>query len=205
MSSIIPFPSILFSSVELSLQRAGQVLRSRYSGKRQSLVWPYALWTAEAKPITYDQFSDTEVRALRAFLVDLEGQVNIFRVPLIGAEKPSTNYLGAEGVVAGAGQIGKAINTSGWANNTLIARRGDWVSINDELKMLMADATTSATGTVTLSIKPAMRKAAPNGTAVKLRNITVLMSATKDDVAKWSMKYPLQYEFAPLSMIEVYE
>lgn len=205
MSSLITFPTALFSKVELTLQRAGQVFRSRVTGKRQSLVWPYALWVAECTFVSYDMFKKTDVLALRAFLVDLEGQANVFRLPIVGAEMPSTNYAGAEGIVSGANQIGKVLNTSGWANSSAIAKRGDWISVNDELKMLMQDATSSATGTVTLTFKPALRKAPPNGAAIKVRNITALVSAAKDDIASWSLEYPLTHNFKPLTCIEAFE
>lgn len=205
MSTMITFPTTLFTKVELTLQRAGQAFRARLTGKRQTLSWPFALWTAECTFIEYDQFKKNDVLSLRAFQVELEGQVNIFRLPLVDGQSPSTGYIGPEGVVAGAGQVGRVVNTSGWSNSTLLLKRGDWISINDELKMVMQDVTSSGSGTATISFLPALRRAPPNSSVTKVRNVTVLMSASKDDAASWAVTYPLTHTFKPLQCIEVFE
>jgi len=64
-------------------------------------------------------------------------------------------------VTAGAQAAGAtSVTTSGWPNSVTVLRLGDYVQIGDTLHMIVrADVVSSGTGTATLNVRPALRRA----------------------------------------------
>jgi hypothetical protein len=203
MSEVIELPNYVHfeSGARLTLRRGSIVLRSRYTGKRQTLVLPYALWVFEGKLVPVE---GTDAADWRGFLVDLDGQANTFRLPVPGTVGPSSGYSGPEATVDGAGQSGRTINLTGITPNAVYLRRGDYITINDELKVVQANVSANALGKATVDFKPRLRKSPPNGSVTKTRNPTVLVSAQDDDVASWELNRPVRHHIA-LSAIEAIE
>lgn len=196
-ATIITYPSAQgfpgFTAYTLKLMRASISLRSPYTGKRQSLNTAYALWAFKG---TYSLTDTTNANLLKAFLVSLEGQANAFRLPLPEYTKPSTGYAGAAGLVNGASQTGKALITDGWTASTAIFKAGDYFNLNDELKMLTADATANGSGQVTLAFEPAIRTSPADNLALKIVNPTILLVSNLDDTASWDLTPPILYQMA---------
>ena len=136
MSSVIPIPPALaFENAKLRFSRASVVLRSKYTGKRQTLVLPYALWSFEAKLPKLDQY---DAAMIRSFLMKLRGQENIFRLPVPGHPSPLSGYAGPNGSVSGAGQTGLSLFAAGFTANKPVLSEGDYFTVNDELKVATA-------------------------------------------------------------------
>jgi hypothetical protein len=182
------------------LSRQSNVGRSRYTGKRQIIVYPYALWQLKISLIDYPE---PEASAIRGFLVGLEGQKNNFQFPVPGYTKPFGGYAG-NGVLNGAAAAqATSISVSGLPANSLVLRSGEFFTIQNELKTLSADANTTAGGVATFNFQPPLRVAAANGIAVTLQNPYALLCAADDDIADWSIKPPVM-QGAKLEFIEDY-
>lgn len=199
MAEIITLPSFVgFEDAQITLRRGSVVLRSKYTGKRQVLVLPYALWIFSGRLVPVD---GTDAADWRGFLVDLDGQANKFRLPVPGVVKPSSNYSGTQGCVNGVGQSGRTLLVDGLTINALYLRRGDYFTVNDELKIVTETVSASATGTATLTFKPRLRASPPDNALIIVNNPTMMVSSDSDDAASWALTRPVQHGIS-ISAIE---
>ena len=119
------------------LTRTGTALRSKYTGARQQVSFPLALWAVEATMVPK---SGADAAAWRAFMVELNGQRNKFRLPVPGCDGPLSGYSARHPASGGmtAGTIAarsKSMTTRGWFGLEPLLMRGDYFTVNDELKM----------------------------------------------------------------------
>jgi hypothetical protein len=192
-----------FSSVSrFALQRASNVIRSRYSGARQVISYPYAIWELEATLVEYDS---TQASLIRSFLVQLEGQKNTFRLPVPAYTHPSTTFAGNGTANGAAAARVSSIPVTGLTASIPIVSEGDYISINDELKLVTASVASNASGQATIPFKPALRKPIASGQAIIFQNPTILMQATNDDVASWGISPPARQnvKFKAMEAIEL--
>lgn len=191
--AIISLPSkVYFESVPtLKLQRGGLSMRSRYTGKRQAITFPFAMWAIEATTIPMD---GTDAGEWRAFFALLEGLKNTFRLPVPGVDVPLSAFSGTAAVGtagAAAGAVAMPITTTGGSGTFL--KKGDYFTVNDELKLCTADC---AVGTnVSLSFEPLLRSAVTAGMAITVNQPTVLLCAADTGVAEWSLQHPVLHQF----------
>ena len=191
--TVITFPAnINFTSFKPKLVRPSITMRSPFTGKRQALVMPYAVWSFEA-PVSKQ---DTTIAGkIRSFLAQLDGVANTFRFPVPGTSTPLSAYGGAVGLVNGGSQTGSTLVTDGWANSTLVLREGDYFTVNDELKICTADATTNGSGQVTISFKPTLRTSPADNAPLTISNPTCLMAMDDPDAANWVVNAPTWHDF----------
>ena len=189
--TIITVPTkFSFTSVsKFTLQRASNVIRSQYSGARQVISYPYAVWLLEATLVDYDS---TEARLIRSFLVQLEGEKNTFRIPVPGYSAPTTGYVAGNCLANGiAAARASSMAVDGLSNSTAILNEGDYFSVGDELKVCTASVSSNGSGQIAvLSFKPPLRRAVADNQAVTLQAPTILMHAADDDVAGWGLTPP---------------
>lgn len=181
-------PNVYFESVDkLQLLRAGFNLRSRYTGKRQSVNLPFAVWYMEGKLIPVD---GVDARLWRSFLVKLEGLKNSFRLPVPGYTKPS-GLVGVTARAAAARASTFGIDTGAGVKTVLL--EGEYFTINDELKVATADVVTDASGFANVSFQPPLRKAVSAGTVLEIQNPYILFCAEGPDAATWSLSKPVRH------------
>jgi len=196
MTTIITYPNAAgfpgFTTYDLKLVRKSFGLRSPFTGKRQVINTTYALWSFKG---TYSLTDTTNAALLRSFLAQLEGQSNAFRLPIPEYSKPSTGYVGAAGLVNGSNQTGKSLVTDGWTASAAIFKQGDYFTINDELKLVTADATANGSGQLSISFEPALRASPADNLALVINNPTVLLASNEDDAANWTLRPPILYQF----------
>lgn len=158
MSSLIQWPQtnpyIGFGSYTLKLSRKTAIMRSPFTGTRQALVSPYALWVFSGK---FSKQQLLNAAALRSFLVQLDGQANKFKLPIPDANSPLSGYIGNTGLVNGANQTGSSLTTDGWDISTLIFADGDYFTVNDELKQVVGYVVSDGSGNATINFKPSIR------------------------------------------------
>ena len=191
--AIVTLPSkFAFQSVEsFRLQRSSNTLRSRYTGQRQSVIFPFAVWFFEGTLVEYDGI---EASKIRSFLVQLEGQKNNFRLPVPGYSLPATGYAGASPLVNGATAArASSMSMRGVTANVPIFAEGDYFTVQDELKLVTAAVSSNGTGLVTVNFQPPLRKAIADGVGVILVNPTILLNAAEDNAAEWSLKAPVRH------------
>jgi len=192
--TVIPLPEgVSFEDAEIGLERADQVMRSGYTGRRQTISWPFALWVFTARTVPEEGIA---AGRLRSFLARLKGRVNTFRMPVPGAYSLA-GYTGAVGLVNGTALAGSTtLPTDGWTPSTAIFKDGDYMTINDECKLVTADITSNGLGQALLPIDPPLKRTAPdNYQLVMGKDAYILLAAATSDMAKWKLSRPVRHTF----------
>lgn len=128
-----------------------------------------------------------EAAVIEAFLMDLEGRVNTFRCPLPNWSGLLSGYAGNAGLVKGAGQLGTSLETDGWEPSALLLERGDWFTVNDELKMCSANVSADGAGEAELTFKPPLRRAPADNAPIVISEPYALMSQAAS-AEPWSLR-----------------
>lgn len=191
MATIATPAKLKFEDVELWNDRVSSSMRSPFTGKRQVRKRQFDLWGFVGNVV---QMEGLDAGEMRAFLMELGGQMNNFRLPVPGAKYPLSSYVGPEGL-APAGHTGKSVLTSGWTPGASVVRRGDYFNIGDELKVSTSNVAANGFGEVLFTFEPPLRLATVNDTPIKVREPFVLLSADKDDVARWKVTAPIKSKF----------
>jgi len=117
----------------------------------------------------FNNLTGADRASMQAFLTKLNGQEHRFTVQDHSFARRGTG--GGTLLINGAGQTGSSLVCDGATFSvTNYLLEGDYISFNNELHMVTANANSSAAGAVTLSIAPPIRKATVNNGAI---NITV--------------------------------
>lgn len=191
--AVITLPSkVLFEAVDkMQLLRAGVTLRSRYTGKRQSIKFPFALWIFEGKLIPMEGIDAGE---WRSFLTELEGDQNTFRLPVPGVAGPLTGYSGpVPYVVPSATARSKSINVSGVTPGANVLTKGDYITVNDELKIVKNNVVADGSGQALVVFEPGLRKAITTGLMVHIYDPYIYLAAADNESASWSLQRPVRH------------
>ena len=200
-------PKVYFETVEsLTLMRSGLSLRSRYTGKRQDVNFPFALWKMKAKMLA---MSGVPAGQWRRFLVQMQGQKNTFKLPVPGTEAgPLSGYSGPMGF-AGSGAAGSmSIGSSGWTAYAAILAEGDFFTVNDELKVATAAVAADSSGNATVAFEPFLRQTISGSPqfycGVGANQPYCIYSGSADDSATWGLSAPVEHAVT-LDLIEAVE
>lgn len=159
------------ASIDWDIDQPGQANRAEFTGKRRvTLLTAAPRWYAKVTlpPI----LGEARVLDWRAFVVDCDGIANSFRV--VACER--AQITGVAVSVKGAGQSGKSLVTKGWGAAGQKLRRGQMVTINDQLLMLQAPVVADANGEAVLTFKPYIRFIPADGAAVEVARPYAVMS-----------------------------
>lgn len=211
-------PKFSFGKInKWGLLRAGNTIRSRFTGSSQRIVYPYAVWAFEGELIDYPE---PEAAAIRAFLTALEGQKNTFNMPVPGWSASNANianpnvtygvYGGSSAVirtnhmglsVGGPGVIYFNPDSSYFAHLKI----GDYFQIGNELKIVTGNILLNAGGAdqISFDFQPALRASYPHGTLLTVRNPSCVMSSIDDDAGIFSLSPPVKHSFG-LKAIEAF-
>ena len=166
-----------FSSVEFGLQNNNQVFESPLSNSIQVSELTGARWYA-----TFNLPPMKKDNALEyiGFLQRLQGRVHSFFGYDANHRSPSGTIAGSTLLVNGADQTGTSLILDGGANSTLVLKAGDFFSVNNELKMVTANATTDGSGDVTVNFVPSLRSSPSNDATITTTNPVCTMKLTGD-------------------------
>jgi hypothetical protein len=166
-----------FRTVRFGLQTNTQSFVSPLSGTVQTLELTGARWAGDfiLPPMTRAQAAE-----FQAFLQELGGMAGRFYGYDPSATSPRGNMSGSSIKVNGGSQTGKSIVCDGAAVSTTVLLKGDFIEVNGELKMIVADATSDGSGNVTLSFAPALRSSPPDNTDVITSNPKCTMMLVDD-------------------------
>ena len=166
-----------FSSVEFGLQNNNQVFESPLSNSIQVSELTGARWYA-----TFNLPPMKKDNALEyiGFLQRLQGRVHSFYGYDANHRSPSGTIAGSTLLVNGASQTGTSLVLDGGANSTLVLKAGDFFSVNNELKMVTANATTDGSGDVTVNFVPSLRSSPSNDASITTTNPVCTMKLTGD-------------------------
>jgi hypothetical protein len=167
------------------------VNQSPFTGVSQRGDQAFALWSLEG---TFPEMDDGDISRLwRSFFLQLHGRAGTFYVVIPGTALPSTGYTDTVGIVDTAAQTGLTLLTKSWGSDTLCLAEGDYFTVNDELKVMTADATPSA-GAVTLNFEPALRSSPADEAVITINNPWFVGALTSDEPA-WSLRPPYFHSF----------
>jgi hypothetical protein len=156
------FPSITPTTNTFELVANTRTFQSPLTNAVQTSSRKGSLWKAS---LQFNNLSGDDRQEMQAFLVKLNGQQHRFTL-----HDHSYTRRGAGGgtlVINGASQSGTALVCDGaTANVNNYLRAGDYISFNNELHMVVVDANSDASGNVTLSIAPPIRKTPADNTLV---------------------------------------
>ena len=166
-----------FSSVEFGLENNNQVFESPLSNSIQVSELTGARWYA-----TFNLPPMKKDNALEyiGFLQRLQGRVHSFYGYDANHRSTSGTIAGSTLLVNGASQTGTSLVLDGGANSTLVLKAGDFFSVNNELKMVTADATTDGSGDVTVNFVPSLRSSPSDDASITTTNPVCTMKLTGD-------------------------
>ena len=166
-----------FSSVQFGLENNNQVFESPLSNSIQVSELTGARWytTFNLPPM-----KKTNALEYIGFLQRLQGRVHSFYGYDANHRSPSGTIAGSTLLVNGASQTGTSLVLDGGANSTLVLKAGDFFSVNNELKMVTADATTDGSGDVTVNFVPSLRSSPSDDASITTTNPVCTMKLTGD-------------------------
>lgn len=166
-----------FSSVEFGLENNNQVYESPLSNSIQVSELTGSRWYA-----TFNLPPMKKDNALEyiGFLQRLQGRVHSFFGYDANHRSPSGTIAGSTLLVNGANQTGTSLILDGGANSTLVLKAGDFFSVNNELKMVTANATTDSSGDVTVNFVPSLRSSPSENASITTTNPVCTMKLTGD-------------------------
>lgn len=194
--ALITAPSFFRLSMEsasFTLERRDFQMRSSFTRQRQVLSWPSGhMWLATCR-VSY--LKEPEAGLMRSFLAKLRGRANTLQFPVPGYDGPANDYAGPAGLVNGAGQSGYSLVTDGWTASTAILPEGSYITVNGELKLVTAAATSNGSGQATLSIEPALRYSPADNAPLTITEPYAVMALAASDAARWDLTSPRFHGF----------
>ncbi|MEF7904243.1 hypothetical protein U9396_04810 [Escherichia coli] len=139
-----------------------KTFRSPFNGASQTVRYPGTRWVCS---LTFNNLSDDKSRRLDSLIAELDGEYG--RVKIHDWGRGWRTPAGSP-VVNGANQTGTELQTSGWTHGVVVLERGDYITVNDELKIVTADVTSTSTGTATVTFAPMLRWSPPDGAAIEV-------------------------------------
>ena len=132
-----------------------KTFRSPFNGASQTVRFPGTRWICS---LTFNNLTDDKSRRIDALVADLDGEYGRVKIRDWGREgrTPAGNP-----VVSDANQTGTQLGSKGWTPGRLVLRTGDYFTVNDELKMVTADVTSTAAGTAVIPFAPMLRASPP--------------------------------------------
>jgi hypothetical protein len=156
------FPSITPTTNTFELVANTRTFQSPLTNAVQTSSRKGSLWRAT---LQFNNLSGDDRKVMQAFLVSLNGQEHRFTLHDHSHTKRGTG--GGTLVVNGGSQSGSSLICDGaTASVSNYLRAGDYISFNNELHMVTADANSDGSGNVTLSIAPPIRKTPSDDTVV---------------------------------------
>lgn len=169
-------PAPIPAEIQWAIDQPSQSNRSEITGRRRvTLLGAAPRWKAKVQMPTI--VGERNIEAWRAFAVDLDGVANSFR--LLAAK--GDQILGVAPKVVGGGQAGFALQTTGWGDAGTKLRRGQFVTINDQLLMLMKPVIADDAGAALIEFKPYIRFAPLDQAKIEARRPYALMSSTSTE------------------------
>jgi hypothetical protein len=119
--------------------------------------------------MTFSNLSGSDRAELQAFIAKMDGQVHRMRLEDYGRVRNGAATSPQTVLVDGAGQTGSSITLDGaTASLTNFFKAGDYLSFNNELHMVTDDVSSDASGDLTVSIAPPIRKPTDDNDSVQI-------------------------------------
>lgn len=152
------------SSLNWSLSSNAVEFKSPFNGASQTASFPGSAWTAS---MTFNKLDDWESRKLEVLIVKLDGKAG--RILISDMGRWGRPPMGRP-VVQGQANTGLTLSSSGWTPNRFVLREGDYISVDNELKMVTEDIWSDGGGNAIIPIAPMWRKNPQAGATIETLN-----------------------------------
>ena len=159
------FPSITPTNQTFELVTNTKSFQSPLSNSIQTISRKGSYWKTT---MVFNNLTGSQRSELQAFISKLDGQAHRMRIRDYGAVRYGNAVSPQTPLVQGSGQSGSTLTVDGAsANVTDYFAAGDYISFNNELHIVTADANSNVSGVVEVSIAPPIRKTPANNAAVE--------------------------------------
>jgi hypothetical protein len=141
--------------------------------------------------LSWSNLTVQDQRTIKVWLAQLRGQAGRFR--LWDLVHPDPAGVGAVGtvMVSGADQVGVTLVTTGWPVSTAgLLLPGDYISVNDELKLVTTSASSNGAGAATITFEPPLRSSPPDAATVTLIKPTAIFRLADDEQDQMTVRPP---------------
>lgn len=198
MAEILEWPAILVPN-EMSLQMLSnsKIFQSPFSGSSQTASFPGSRWSIS---VTFNNRKDRDARALEALIAELDGVAG--RVRLWDFARGGRAPAGTP-IVSVAEQRGKLLSTRGWLPELLVLQRGDYITVNDELKKVTQDVRSDISGQAVIRISPQLRWPPVAGAPIECRKPTGVFRLSDENQGSFS-RVPGIFHSVTLQFVEAF-
>lgn len=149
--------------LRLSLESNTRTFESPFTGDEQVVDTPGSKWVFE---VTIGQLKDAATaRRFSTLLERVGGRRHCLR--LYDFSMPKKTVLGAP-VVNEAQSMRRYLSTRGWTPSRRVFEAGEWLQVGDELKRVVDDVWSDASGRATVNIEPELRATYASGTPLQV-------------------------------------
>lgn len=183
--------------IDWSLVSNTQTFNSPLSRAVQTVEMPGARWKAS---FMMENLTEADSALVQAFLVKLGGRAGRFYLHNFARPAPRGTLTGTP-LVKGGSQTGTSLLIDGCTVGATLLT-GDYIAVNGELKMVVADVTATGAGEMTLTIGPPLRSAPADNAAITLLKPTATFMLANDE-SGWNTAPGLRSSFV-IDCIEVW-
>ncbi|UGO51430.1 hypothetical protein QJV44_gp16 [Serratia phage vB_SmaS_Tlacuache] len=167
------------ASMDWTLKDNGSIFQSKFNGSTQTVTYPGSMWKCE---LVFQDLDDYQSRYLETLIFQM-GRSGTIRIPDFGryGRPPVSNGPNGKPKTVGPTQEGFKLHSGWWLPHRVVLHRGDYISVQDELKMVLDDVRSDASGEAIIPIAPMLRKTPPEGAEIEVANPRGVFRLDKDE------------------------
>ncbi|MFY3772146.1 hypothetical protein ACOT1K_20065 [Providencia manganoxydans] len=143
--------SVAPANMSWQLISNSKTFTSSFTGSTQTVRFPGSRWRCT---LTFNNLTELLSRELEALVASLDGESGRVKI----SHWVRTGLTGrGDPVVAAPNQTGRTLQTKGWVPNTVVLRKGDYLTVGNELKMSTENVISDKEGYALVSISPMLR------------------------------------------------
>lgn len=140
------------STMSWQLFSNSQTFTSVFTGSEQTVRFPGSHWRCV---LTFNNLTENTSRELEVLMAQLDGESG--RVKISNWIRPGLLNKG-EPLVSVGNQTGAILQTKGWLANSIVLRKGDYITVSNELKMITDNVISDKNGSANIPIAPILRR-----------------------------------------------
>ncbi|MEX9839985.1 hypothetical protein AB7X06_02380 [Providencia rettgeri] len=149
---ILEWPdAVVPTSMSWQLISNSKTFTSVFTGSSQTVRFPGSRWRCV---LTFNNLTEELSRELEVLLASLDGESG--RVKISNWVRQGLKGKGLP-LVGLANQTGRSLQTKGWLANSIVIRKGDYLTVSNELKMVTENVISDKDGNALIPISPMLR------------------------------------------------
>lgn len=175
--------------IRWDIDQPAQVNRGEWTSRRRVTLLSAAprLYASVTMPAI---IGEDRVLDWRAFVVDCDGVANKFRLVACERDQVADDPVV---LVDGSGQGGHTLKTKGWGSPGLKLRRGQFVTVGEQLLILMGSVIADGSGRATIRFKPYLRVIPGDGERIEVKRPYAVVSMS-DPKNGWAVDVGQDYD-----------